>query len=260
MSGVRYSARLLVRKRSLCIGGQGHVQVVFFSYRSGSGSSSQSQPTKARNKVESSQQSFGAHTQQPQPVQTDYSTAALLLECFSVLESLLVYLATCWKANTFRFFYLPKSISNSVKRFRLILCTEFSVRVEPAQPRNSPTSDRPKGSKVNISFCSFNVNSVWPLGHYKKIHFQLIGLIFKCNQSVFQQAVGVYCWTGCRQRKNMAPKPKTRRAAKPIRAACVSSYSIGFLPLLLSDSWHMYPLKYTNGQVSAPSNHGKSLG
>ena len=30
MSGVRYSARLLVRKRSLCIGGQGHVQVVFF--------------------------------------------------------------------------------------------------------------------------------------------------------------------------------------------------------------------------------------
>ena len=31
MSGVRYSARLLVRKRSLCIGGQGHVQVVFFS-------------------------------------------------------------------------------------------------------------------------------------------------------------------------------------------------------------------------------------
>ena len=138
MSGVRYSARLLVRKRSLCIGGQGHVQVVFFSYRSGSGSSSsQSQPTKARNKVESSQQSFGAHTQQPQPVQTDYSTtAALLLECFSVLESLLVYLATCWKANTFRFFYLPKSISNSVKRFRLILCTEFSVRVEQAQPRS----------------------------------------------------------------------------------------------------------------------------
>ena len=121
------------------------------------------------------------------------------------------------------------------------------------------TSDRPKGPKVIISFCSFNESSVWPFEHYKKIHFYLIGLIFKCNQSVFQQAVGVYCWTGCRQRKNMAPKPKTRRAAKPIRAACVSSYSIGFLPLLLSDSWHLYPLKYTNGQVSAPSNHGKSL-
>ena len=64
MSGVRYSARLLVRKRSLCIGGQGHVQVVFFL-----AAVSQSQPTKARNKVETSQQSFGAHTEQRQQQQ-----------------------------------------------------------------------------------------------------------------------------------------------------------------------------------------------
>ena len=133
MSGVRYSARLLVRKRSLCIGGQGHVQVVFFSAAAAAVSHNPLKPgTKSSraNKV-------SVHTHSSHSRYRPTTLLLLLLECFSVLESLLVYLATCWKANTFRFFYLPKSISNSVKRFRPILYTEFSVRVEQAQPRNS---------------------------------------------------------------------------------------------------------------------------
>ena len=58
----------------------------------------------------------------------------------------------------------------------------------------------------------------------------------------------------------MAPKPKTRRAAKPIREACVSLDSIGFSPLFLTDSWRFNPLNYTNGKVLALSIRSKSLG
>ena len=188
MSGVRYSARLLVRKRSLCIGGQGHVQVVFFSAAAAAAAVSHN-PLKPGTKS-SRANKVSVHTHSSH---SRYRPTTLLLccqsafQCQSLCQSIwqlagrqtLSVFSTCPKVS-------PILSKGSDQFFALNFQFGWSKRSREAVS----TSDRPKGPKVIISFSSFMKNSVWPFGHYKKIHFQLIGLIFKCNQSVIQQAVG----------------------------------------------------------------------